>query len=141
MNDRLPDDTVQARMQGIRCEIDQDLQDVSARARSMVDWKHYVGAYPWVCLGAAAALGFLLVPKRPTASDAHPVAPSGPAKSDPPAANSAPAATHGWVDALVVAAAGIAVREAIAYLGKNAGKLLEMARHPETNHHDPNHTS
>ena len=45
-------------MQGIRCEIDHDLEDVSASARSMVDWKHYVKTYPWVCLGSAAALGF-----------------------------------------------------------------------------------
>ena len=51
-------------MQRIRCEIDQDLQDVSASAHSMVNWKHYVKTYPWVCLGAAAVLGFLIVPKR-----------------------------------------------------------------------------
>ena len=38
-----------------------------ASARSMVDWKHYVKTYPWVCLGTAAALGFLIVPKRSTA--------------------------------------------------------------------------
>ena len=51
MNDPLLDDTVQARMQGVRSEIDHDLEDVSASARSMVDWKHYVKVYPWVCLG------------------------------------------------------------------------------------------
>ena len=67
MNDPPLDDTVRARMQGIRCEIDQDLEDVSASARSMVDWKHYVKTYPWVCLGTAAALGFLIVPKRSAA--------------------------------------------------------------------------
>ena len=56
-------------------EIDHDLEDVSASARSMVDWKHYVKAYPWVCLGTAAALGFLIVPKRSTVDQrriAHP---------------------------------------------------------------------
>ena len=54
MNDRPADDTMRARMQGMRCDIDQDLEDVSASARSMVDWKHYVKTYPWVCLGAVA---------------------------------------------------------------------------------------
>ncbi len=36
------DDTIPARMQGIRGEIDQDLRDVSASTRNMLDWKHYV---------------------------------------------------------------------------------------------------
>ena len=51
-------------MQQLRCEIDGDMEDMAASARSMVDWKHYVKTYPWVCLGAAVALGFLIVPKR-----------------------------------------------------------------------------
>jgi hypothetical protein len=140
MNDPPLDDTVRARMQGIRCDIDQDLEDVSASAHSMVDWRHYVKAYPWLCLGAAAGLGFLLVPKRSMTADADPPVPTGPAKSDQPV-NSAPAAAHGWFDALVVAVASIAVREAIAYLGQNAGRLLGMNGHLETNHHDPNYTA
>ena len=123
MNDRLPDDTVQARMQGIRCEIDQDLEDVSARARSMVHWKHYVGAYPWVCLGAAACAGNLA--RSQTAhGDRRPPCPR-PADRQiatiPPPSRRRPPRMDGRYCA-VVAAAGIAVREAIAYLGKNAGK-------------------
>ena len=69
-NDSPLDDTIRARMQGIRGEIDQNLRDVSASARSMVDWKHYVKAHPWACLGTAAALGFLVAPKRSTAMNA-----------------------------------------------------------------------
>jgi len=45
------------------------------------------------------------------------------------------------VDALVGAVAGIAVREAIAYLGQNAERLLGLTRDPGTNHHDSNHAS
>ena len=141
MNDPPLDDTVRARMQGIRCEIDQDLEDVSASARSMVDWKHYVKAYPWVCLGAAAALGFLIVPKRSTANNADLATPAEPAKTGHPVADSAPAAAHGWVDALVDAVVSIAVREAIAYLGQSVGRLLGTTRDPGTSHHDSNCTS
>ena len=128
MNDPPLDDTVRARMQGIRCDIDQDLEDVSASAHSMVDWKHYVKAYPWVCLGAAAALGFLIVPKRSTATSADwPRRPNRQrATVRPPRRRRPPC--RGWVDALVVAVAGIAVREAIAYLGQNAGKFLANER-------------
>jgi len=141
MNDPPLDDTVRARMQGIRCDIDQDLEDVSASARSLVDWKHYVKAYPWVCLGAAAALGFLIVPKRSAAASGDLPAPAEPANTSRPVVPSAPTVARGVVDALVGAVAGIAVREAIAYLGQNAERLLGMTSRPETNHHDSNCTS
>lgn len=140
MNDPPLDDTVGARMQGVRCDIDQDLEDVSASARSMVDWKHYVTAYPWVCLGAAAVLGFLIVPKRSTATNADAATPTEPAKTSQPAVNSAPTAAHGLAEALVVAVVSIAVREAIAYFGPNAGRHLGMTKDPEASHHDPNCT-
>ncbi len=125
----LLEDTVPARMQRIRCEIDQDLQDVSASARSMVDWKHYVKAHPWVCLGAAAVLGFLIVPKRSRGTSADLPAPTEAAETARPVA-AAPTAVRGMVDALVGAVAGIAVREAIAYLGQSAGKFLREAERP-----------
>src|SRR5271166_4685505 len=141
MNDPPLDDTVRARMQGIRCDIDQDLEDVSASARSLVDWKHYVKAYPWVCLGAAAALGFLIVPKRTAAASADLPTPTEPAKTGNPVVPSAPTAARGVFDALVGAVAGIAVREVIAYLGQNAEKYLGMTGNPETNYDDSNHKS
>ena len=31
----------------------------------MADWTIYVRAYPWLCLGAALAAGFFIVPSRP----------------------------------------------------------------------------
>ena len=58
MNDPPLAESVRARMQQLRCEIDGDMEDMAASVRSMVDWKHYVKTYPWVCLGAAVALGF-----------------------------------------------------------------------------------
>jgi len=140
MTDPPLDGTVRARMQGSRCEIDQDLEDVSISARSMVDWKHYVKAYPWVCLGTAAALGFLMVPKRSTANNADLAVPAEPAKTGYPVADSAPDATHGWVDALVDVVVSIAVREAIAYLGQSVGRLLKTTRDPGASHDDSNCT-
>jgi ElaB/YqjD/DUF883 family membrane-anchored ribosome-binding protein len=64
MNDPSLVESVEARMQQIRCDIDGDMENMAASARTLVDWKHYVKTYPWVCLGAAVALGFLIVPKR-----------------------------------------------------------------------------
>jgi len=136
MNDPLLKNSVRARMQGIRCEIDHDLEDVSASARSMVDWKHYVKTYPWVCLGSAAALGFLIASKRSAAIHATLATATGPAETGPPAVNPAPAAARGVVDGLVAAVVGIAVREAVTYLAQNAERLLGIVKDPGTNHHD-----
>jgi hypothetical protein len=144
MNDLPRDDTVRARMQGIRCDIDQGLEDVSASARSMVDWTHYVKTYPWVCLGTAAALGYLIVPKRTTtlnADSATPATPAELAEAGHPVVNSAPAAERGWVDSLVATVASVALREATAYVGRNAGRLLGITSPAETIHHDSNCTS
>ena len=141
MNDPPLDNTVRARMQGIRCDIDQGLEDVSAGARNMVDWKHYVKTYPWVCLGTAAVLGFLIVPKRSRGNNADLAAQTGPAQTGPPVVNSTPGAARGMVDALLATVVSIAVREATAFLGQSAGRLLGITRDPETNHHDSNCTS
>lgn len=130
MNDPLPEDTMQERMQGIRGDIDQGLEDVSASARSMVDWKHYVKTYPWLCMGTAAALGFLLVPKRSRAI------PAKSPKTDHRDADSAPSAVRGVVDLLVAAAVSFAVRETAAYVGQAAAGLMGATKPPETNDHD-----
>ena len=140
MNDLPPDDGVRARMQGIRCDIDQGLEDVSASARSMVDWKHYVKTYPWVCLGTAAALGFLVVPKRAPAIHAGLATPAELAKSGQRAIYSAPAA-RGWLESLVATVVSVAFREGTAYLGRSAGRLLGTTSPPGTIHHDSNSTS
>ena len=123
MNDPPLDDTVGARMQGIRCEIDQDLEDVSASARSMVDWRHYVKTYPWACLGTAAVLGFLVVPKRSAATDTEAVAPTEAAKNGHPVVNSPPTAKRRLVDMLVTAVVSVAIRETIAYVGPSRRKI------------------
>jgi hypothetical protein len=128
-------------MQGIRRDIDQDLEDVSASAHSMVDWKHYVKTYPWVCLGTAAALGFLVVPKRSAAINAEVAAPIEPAKVGRPVVNSSPTATRGLVDAIVAAAVSVAVRETIAYFGPRVETFLGITEDPARNHHDSNQTS
>jgi len=127
-------------MQQLRSEIDGDVEDMAASARTMVDWKHYVKTYPWVCLGTAVALGFLIVPKRSRAL--HPdlatlteLPRTGHLAVKPP-----PSATEGVIDVLLASVANIAVRTAIAYLGQNAGRLLGITGHPGTSHHDSNCT-
>jgi len=51
MDDPPPADAVRERNAAARCEIDGNMEDVSASARTMVDGKHYVKTHPW-CVGA-----------------------------------------------------------------------------------------
>ncbi len=108
---------------------------MAASARTIVDWKHYVKTYPWVCLGAAVALGFLIVPKRsgeirPDVATLTQLVRTGHLVIKPAAAS------DGVIGALLATVANIAVRKATAYLGQNAGRLLGITEHPRTSHHD-----
>ncbi len=44
-------------MQQLRCEIDGDMEDMAASARTMVDWKHYVKTYPVGVFGGGGRVG------------------------------------------------------------------------------------
>ena len=57
-------DTLQRQMQQVRAEMREDVQEMVASARDMADWTYYVRRYPWVCVGAAAGIGYLIVPAR-----------------------------------------------------------------------------
>ena len=140
MNDPPPAESVRTRMQRLRCEIDGDMEDMAASARSMIDWKHYVKTYPWMCLGAAAALGFLIVPKRSRAIRPDLATLTELARTGHLVGKPASAATHGLIDALLAAVANIAVRKATAYLGHGAESLLGITGQRETNRHDSNCT-
>ena len=134
MNDPPLAESVRARMQRLRCEIDGDVEDMAASARTMVDWKHYVKSYPWMCLGAAVALGFLIVPKRSKTINADLGTPTELAKTSHLVVKPAPTAARGLVDTLVATVVGIAVREATAYLGQSAGRLLGITGQREASH-------
>jgi hypothetical protein len=123
-------------MQQLRCEIDGDMEDMAASARSMVDWKHYVKTYPWVCLGAAVALGFLIVPKRSRVIRPDLATLTEPARTGHLVGKPASAATHGLIDTLLATVANIAVQRATAYLGQSMGRLLGKTNQCETSRHD-----
>ncbi len=122
MNETPPSDPARARMQQIRGDIDRDLEEMVESARSMVDWRHYVKTYPWVCLGTAVALGFLLVPKRSTALRPDLATLTELARTGQLVVK--PAAMRGVFDALLATAANIAVRQATACVGRGVGRLL-----------------
>jgi len=57
-------DAIQRQMRSVREDMRQDVRELVVSAREMTDWTVYVKAYPWLCMGAALAVGFIIVPSR-----------------------------------------------------------------------------
>src|SRR5437762_6297131 len=57
-------DEAQRQMREVRQELREDVQEIVVGAHKIGDWTVYVRAYPWLCVGAAVAAGFMLVPQR-----------------------------------------------------------------------------
>jgi hypothetical protein len=55
---------IRKRMAQLRRDIDVDMGNVSRSARAMTDWTFYVRRFPWAVAGAAAVVGYLLIPKK-----------------------------------------------------------------------------
>ena len=112
------------RMEEVRCDVDEDVQEIVEGARDMGKWRYYVRTYPWLCLGAALAVGYLIVPRRsigpqPDVSEARrrwPSQPFAPDTASTPSDN---------VRGIVLPFVGnLMMRAATAYVGQQAGKLF-----------------
>jgi hypothetical protein len=88
-------------------------------------------------MGAAVALGFLIVPKRSKAICHDVDVPTEPMEAGPLVVKPAPTVTRGVVDVIVATIVGIAVREATVYLGQSAGKLLGITGQREAKRSEP----
>lgn len=66
MSDSREADRIRREMERVRRNLDHHAGGFVDTGRKMLDWHHYVRAHPWLTTGAAAALGYLLVPQRTT---------------------------------------------------------------------------
>jgi len=57
-------DDIRRQMAQIRRSMHQNMQNVVAGAEAVTDWRRYVRVYPWACVGGAALVGFLIVPRK-----------------------------------------------------------------------------
>jgi hypothetical protein len=57
-------DAIRRRMAELRRELTCDVEDVSRSAREMANPMYYIRHFPWASAAVAAAVGFILVPKK-----------------------------------------------------------------------------
>jgi hypothetical protein len=117
---------IQRRMEAVRCDLARDVDDVVRSAGRLVDWREYVRRYPWACLGAAAAVGYLLVPKRPEIinPDADTLLELAKRNELIVNVNPAPQKWGGVTSTLFTLAAKAAVRGAVSYV---SGRMARAA--------------
>ena len=111
------------RMAEVRYDLDVDVQEIVEGARDLSQWRSYVRAHPWWCLGGALALGYLVVPRRNQAAVA------APQQSPPLASRSWPATPIspllGQAGGMLLAFVGnLAMRAVSTYASQHADKLF-----------------
>jgi hypothetical protein len=57
-------DAIRRRMAELRRELTCDVRDVGRSARAMADPSFYVRRFPWATVAVAAAIGYMLIPKK-----------------------------------------------------------------------------
>jgi hypothetical protein len=122
---------IRERMRKLRCELDHDVQQIVDSARTMTDWRFYVRSYPLVCMGLAAAAGFLLIPRRQKTFKAdadalYKLAQREPLLVQPKASTMGEGVTR----SLIRIARNAIVSGIAAYASKRAGSLFDARRPP-----------
>lgn len=118
---------IQRQMREARSELRDDVQEIVANARVMADWHYYVRTYPWLCVGAAAAAGFLLVPSRVTVvqPDSRELADLVRQHQVAVKAELKPKPTAGILGSLINLAAGAALQGAMAVASHQLDQLFK----------------
>ena len=68
-------DDICRRMEAVRRTAGEEMETIVQSAKTLSDWRYYVKNHPFLLAGAAAGLGFLLIPRKkspqaPGAADA-----------------------------------------------------------------------
>ena len=105
MHHSLEAEAIRQHMEVVRCDLDVSAQSLVESARELGDWRHYVKTYPWVCLGAACAVGYAIVPRRR-------------------AATRGASSTSGAGGALLIFAGNLLWRSAVSYATRQAGQYF-----------------
>jgi hypothetical protein len=105
---------IQQRMAQIRRDMHEDVREAVKGAQSLTDWRSQVRSHPWVALGTAAGLGYLIVPKRHPAP-APAIVTVAPAAATQPIASAPKKKRWGLIGSAFGLLAPIAVRAAQNY--------------------------
>jgi len=121
-------DEIRRQMAYVRSELHRDAEGLAANARVMADWRYYVRRYPWVSMAAAAAVGYLVVPHKPSVlrPDVDTLVRMAKNNGLLLKPQKEPEGRGGWAGSLLGLLASVAMRQAMAHFGDNLkGSLFQ----------------
>jgi hypothetical protein len=121
-------DDIRERMRFVRRAIGEDMDCFVESTKEITDWRSHMRRHPWLCLGAAIALGYLLVPKRPQilAPDAETLLEL--AKQRKVVINTSPPRPKSdLLKSILLGAAGAVLRTSVAFAGQRFSQLHTAA--------------
>lgn len=118
---------IRRHMRAVRRDVREDVGSLLRKMHDYSDWRYYWRNHPWICLGTAAALGFLAVPrkKQVIAPDAETLAELAKRSRFVVQEQVSPAKAD-TLAGLVLGMAGKAILQGtMSYLEKNGPRLLQ----------------
>lgn len=117
-------------MQAIRYGLRPEVDEIVESARTLMTWQHYVKHYPWASLGVAAAVGYMVVPRKLKISSPDVETLKQLARENRLVVENKPKsqARPGLISSALTLAGGAVLRAALTYAGERAECLLEARR-------------
>jgi hypothetical protein len=128
-------DEIRRQMELMRAALTRDAREAASDARALFDWRNHFRRHPWLCCGAAAVVGYLVVPRRAKAtpeSFSIPMAAREATIQEPaPTMRSQLADLSGGLLGTAASMAATAlVRKSIAHLVDRGRRQMEQPPHP-----------
>lgn len=123
-------DDLQQRLAAARSALVSDMGGAVDSAKTLTDWRQHFRAHPLVFCGAAAALGFLLVPRRRRPAQTMPMLQWSPeqiaaAMKSAPINSASTAENRSVIKALLLMAATNVAREAAGFAARRGQDWLK----------------
>ncbi len=117
---------LQRQMAQVRSELTEDVQGIREQVQDLKDWRGFVRRHPWAVAAGAAAVGYLLVPKRPRVIYADAETLAEVARQQPLRVESSNARSPSLLGGLMRAASSSVMHGLIAIVGRQLGTLASQ---------------
>lgn len=137
---------VKQELDAVRRDLSGDIKEVVDGARTVTDYQYYLKRHPWACMAAAAAVGYMIVPRRLEVFSPDVETLQKLAKQNKLVVKSKPDVHEkggGVVSILLTLLANAAVRTGVTYAGQHFGGLLgaDAAKKSEQENRQTPHVS
>jgi len=136
-SDAAPESRAEQLRQEMRCirrGLGENVEELVVQAERLMDWRYYVHRYPWASIGAAAFLGFFLVPGRSVVLPADEQTISKLLENLPAAARPTEKKKQSLIGGLITMGAGLLGRAALGYATQQVQRMMAQPQSHSQQH-------